>query len=536
MDRVFKRIGEGLDIFNTLYDRHESCSNSSQKDKLEADLKKEIKKLQRFREQVKGWQAMNEVKEKRRLIENRKLIEIAMEKYKSVERGSKQKSYSDEVLMGFSESLQPEEAAKLAAIEFLQKSLEEIERQVEGLEAEIDKVSCSKKNRKAHSGIDEHQERLEVTLERHHWHQEKLEIALRLLENGILKAERLMQIKDDLEYYLESNQEYDFMEDDTIYDDLHLNVDQSLAHEVTTSFCKAEDHAFSPLFSTNSTSSVIKKLKEDPKKSFFDSQAPSSNSSSPLSTQSLMDSGPQNSKLLTTSLRPASVPVKPSTDVRWATAISKTDELFQTKPISSSSEQFTSLNSLNSSHNQQFIPQDQNQISITDNTIASMPPGIQNLILSFLDSRNSSEQLVKRNAIYAGQSWRFSSSYFPSPETATPSSLESQRVAMIWNSIRGSADLHSLVQRVDTATLFYAFYFASTPYERAISKNVLVNLRHWKLHHNQKLWFQRFGQPKSVGEGFEVADFKVFDAASWSLKEMLNYKFEYSFLFSDNAR
>ncbi|AOA64612.1 GQ67_05292T0 [Komagataella phaffii] len=52
----------------------------------------------------------------------------------------------------------------------------------------------------------------------------KLEIALRLLENDILKPEKLMQIKDDLEYYLESNQEYDFMEDDTLYDDLNLNV------------------------------------------------------------------------------------------------------------------------------------------------------------------------------------------------------------------------------------------------------------------------------------------------------------------------
>ncbi|KAI0460804.1 hypothetical protein LJB42_001604 [Komagataella kurtzmanii] len=537
MDRVFKRIGEGLYIFDSLYDRHQSCSSSSQKDKLEADLKKEIKKLQRFREQVKSWQATNEIKEKRRLIENRKLVEIAMEKFKSVERGSKQKAYSDEVLMGFSESMEPEETAKFAAIEFLQKSLDEIERQVEGLEAEIVKASFSKKSRKAHSDIDEHQEVLEVTLERHHWHQEKLEIALRLLENGILKPEKLMQIKDDLEYYLESNQEYDFMEDDTIYDDLNLNVDQSLAHEVTTSFCKAEDHdvSLSPLPSTDSTSSVHKKLKEDPQKNSFGSQVLSSNSASPVSTQSLMDSGPQNSKLLTTSLRPASVPVKPSSDVRWAVAINKTDKLFQAKPISSSSEQFTPLNvSLTSSHNQQLIPQDQNRISITDSTIASMPPGIQNLILGFLDSRRSSKKLVKSSAIYT-QAWNFSS-YFSPPETAILSSLESQRVAMIWNSIRGSADLHSLVQRVDTATLFYAFYFASTPYERAVSKNVLVNLRHWKLHHNQKLWFQRFGQPKSVGEGFEVADFKVFDAASWSLKEMLNYKFEYSFLFSDNAR
>ena len=47
----------------------------AQKEKYEGDLKKEIKKLQRFRDQIKSWQASNEIKEKKLLIENRRLIE-----------------------------------------------------------------------------------------------------------------------------------------------------------------------------------------------------------------------------------------------------------------------------------------------------------------------------------------------------------------------------------------------------------------------------------------------------------------------------
>jgi CCR4-NOT transcription complex subunit 3 len=43
------------------------------KEKYESDLKKEIKKLQRFRDQIKTWIASNEIKDKTQLIEQRKV-------------------------------------------------------------------------------------------------------------------------------------------------------------------------------------------------------------------------------------------------------------------------------------------------------------------------------------------------------------------------------------------------------------------------------------------------------------------------------
>jgi len=36
IDRVFKKINEGLDIFNTYHERHENSTNPSQRDKLES--------------------------------------------------------------------------------------------------------------------------------------------------------------------------------------------------------------------------------------------------------------------------------------------------------------------------------------------------------------------------------------------------------------------------------------------------------------------------------------------------------------------
>jgi CCR4-NOT transcription complex subunit 3 len=51
----------------------------SQKEKFEGDLKKEIKKLQRYRDQIKTWAASNDVKDKKALIDSRKLIETVQQ-------------------------------------------------------------------------------------------------------------------------------------------------------------------------------------------------------------------------------------------------------------------------------------------------------------------------------------------------------------------------------------------------------------------------------------------------------------------------
>lgn len=52
-----------------------STSNPTQKEKLEADLKTQIKRLQRMRDQIKTWVAGNDIKDKSLLMDNRKLIE-----------------------------------------------------------------------------------------------------------------------------------------------------------------------------------------------------------------------------------------------------------------------------------------------------------------------------------------------------------------------------------------------------------------------------------------------------------------------------
>ena len=53
----------------------QASTNQTQKEKLETDLKTQIKKLQRLRDQIKTWVASNDIKDKTQLLENRRLIE-----------------------------------------------------------------------------------------------------------------------------------------------------------------------------------------------------------------------------------------------------------------------------------------------------------------------------------------------------------------------------------------------------------------------------------------------------------------------------
>jgi CCR4-NOT transcription complex subunit 3 len=85
IDKCFKKVAEGIAQFDSIYDKIMSTANASQKEKLEDALKKEIKKLQRSRDQIKTWAASGDIKDKKPLLENRKVIEsVCLLNYKPV--------------------------------------------------------------------------------------------------------------------------------------------------------------------------------------------------------------------------------------------------------------------------------------------------------------------------------------------------------------------------------------------------------------------------------------------------------------------
>ena len=59
---------------------------------------KQIKKLQRLRDQIKSWISGSEIKDKDSLLDYRRLIETKMEAFKVVEKETKIKTFSKEGL------------------------------------------------------------------------------------------------------------------------------------------------------------------------------------------------------------------------------------------------------------------------------------------------------------------------------------------------------------------------------------------------------------------------------------------------------
>jgi len=75
-----------------------NAQNANQKEKFEAELKSQIKKLQRYRDDIKTWITNSDIKDKRPLTDARKQIETEMERFKVCEKEFKTKAFSKEGL------------------------------------------------------------------------------------------------------------------------------------------------------------------------------------------------------------------------------------------------------------------------------------------------------------------------------------------------------------------------------------------------------------------------------------------------------
>lgn len=73
VDRTLKRVQEGIDEFDAIWDKVYSATTAQLQEKYESELKKELKKLQRSRDQIKGWLTNAEIKDKTELLEARKV-------------------------------------------------------------------------------------------------------------------------------------------------------------------------------------------------------------------------------------------------------------------------------------------------------------------------------------------------------------------------------------------------------------------------------------------------------------------------------
>ncbi|KAF7801498.1 CCR4-NOT transcription complex subunit 3 [Senna tora] len=292
IDRVLKKVQEGVDVFDSIWNKVYDTDNANQKEKFEADLKKEIKKLQRYRDQIKTWIQSSEIKDKKvnsdsfpssfflhklklhqfqntawvglcdrvvsasyeqALVDARKLIEREMERFKICEKETKTKAFSKEGL-GQQPKTDPKEKAKSETRDWLNNviyfsnnsaysnagfcdwgdhnwsEVGELESQIDNFEAELEGLSVKKgKNRPPRLT------HLETSITRHKAHIKKCELLLRLLDNDELSPEQVNDVKDFLDDYVERNQEDfdEFSDVDELYSSLPLDKVESLEDLVT---------------------------------------------------------------------------------------------------------------------------------------------------------------------------------------------------------------------------------------------------------------------------------------------------------------
>ncbi|XP_039292781.1 CCR4-NOT transcription complex subunit 3 [Nilaparvata lugens] len=219
IERCLKKVTEGVETFEDIWQKVHNATNSNQKEKYEADLKKEIKKLQRLRDQIKSWIASGEIKDKSTLLDYRKLIETQMERFKVVERETKTKAYSKEGL-GAAQKMDPAQKEREEVSTWLVNSIDSLNQQLDQFECETESLLAGKKKRLDKDKQDRMDE-LKSKLERHRYHIRKLETLLRMLDNMSVEVQQIKGIKENVEYYIDSSHEQQGLEEsEYIYDDI----------------------------------------------------------------------------------------------------------------------------------------------------------------------------------------------------------------------------------------------------------------------------------------------------------------------------
>ncbi|KAG1136967.1 hypothetical protein G6F37_010600 [Rhizopus arrhizus] len=492
IDRVLKKVSEGVETFDTIYDKIQSTANTNLKEKYEQDLKKEIKKLQRLRDQIKTWLASSDIKDKSSLLENRKLIESEMERFKTVEREMKTKAFSREGLLQ-REKMDPKEKEKADACDWISTTVDELSRQIEMAEAEVETMQgTTKRGKKDHAKAERIAER-EHWIERDRWHIGRLELMLRLLENDQIVTEKVMEIQDDVQYYLECNQEPDFEEDEYIYDDLNLEEEEELYNvgiELNTPSTEEESIQVKE-------EELIQPVKTTPKISHSDSIKPpspnKSNTTQPIEPLPILDD--QNKS-----------PANHEVASAWSEPIKITE---QPKPIEKPSS----------------APGAQQNKSN-----GRLPPSLSDLVSSF-ETIKKKTQDVDYISHMLDSSLQFVPDltdserpklYQPTTPHPTPSYYPQQPLAIFENP--------SLFEKFDTDALFFIFYYQQGTYQQYLAGRELKK-QSWRFHQKYLTWFQRHEEPKVITDDYEQGTYVYFDYENaWCQRKKTEFRFEYSYL------
>uniref|UniRef100_A0A8C7LS19 CCR4-NOT transcription complex subunit 3 n=1 Tax=Oncorhynchus mykiss TaxID=8022 RepID=A0A8C7LS19_ONCMY len=552
IDRCLKKVAEGVEQFEDIWQKLHNAANANQKEKYEADLKKEIKKLQRLRDQIKTWVASNEIKDKRQLVENRKVIETQMERFKVVERETKTKAYSKEGL-GLALKVDPAQREKEETGNWLTNTIDTLNMQVDQFESEVESLFIQTRKKKGEKEKQDRIEELKRFIERHRYHIRMLETILRMLDNDSVQVDSIQKIKDDVEYYMESSQDPDFEENEFIYDDLDLeDIPAALVATSPTGMGNIEDemflHSSSTPTSTTSSSPIppspatcTAENSEDDKKR---GRSTDRDVSQYLMVEELLNCVLVfiNSQFLSL---PLALPNSPSPHSLSLCSIHLSFSLHP--PLSQAPEPLSSLKAMAEraalgSGLDGEIP----NLHLTDRDIfsgSSAAPGTPAAPQPSLSEVSIPPSLgvcplgptpLSKDQVYQQTMQESAWTHMPHP-----SDSERIRQYLMRNPCPTLPFHHQMpphhsdsiefYQRLSTETLFFIFYYLEGTKAQYLSAKALKK-QSWRFHTKYMMWFQRHEEPKTITDEFEQGTYIYFDYEKWGQRKKEGFTFEYRYL------
>ncbi|CAK4082613.1 unnamed protein product [Aphanomyces euteiches] len=559
IDRTLKKVAEGVEVFNSIWDKVYSAAGQAQKEKHEADLKKEIKKLQRFRDQIKTWISSSDVKDKRPLMETRRLIESKMEEFKVCEKETKTKAYSKEGLAQ-AERLDPAEQAKQNTIGWIQEDLTQFAEQIDSMECELERLRGGK-GKKNKSDM----ENLDLIIARHKWHTLKLEQIARLLDNDAIEPTDVDGLKDDIDYYLEANQEPDFMDtygEDDIYEALDLDSLSSIqfnANADNDDDNSDEEEATPPppppptrSNSTNGRSTVKKPVAaapiigragtkppepvrtaptpvvpppmlKEPMAQVLRKEPPSQQPPKEQPQPSVIPKTPEREPVRDTPVASTQQPDPQPTVVRSGPPSIGKPRVVDPPPAMATAS--SSYGILDDTRNAVKQPSPLKSASPLRPPIAQAvaPPPPPPVVLS--EERRQVLRLIDESFKLmpdAVDSDKGSNRYVPRNMYPTPASFPSVPAPLFENP--------AVFEKFDLDTLFFIFYYQQGTYQQYLAA-LQLKKQAWGYHKKYKTWFKRHEEPQMTGEDFEQGTFVYFDyETGWCQRIKTEFTFEYNYL------
>ncbi|QIX00201.1 hypothetical protein AMS68_005718 [Peltaster fructicola] len=617
IDKEFKRIAEGVGAFQSIHEKLLQSTNPSQKEKLEDALKKEIKKLQRSRDKVKGWVGSNDIKDKKPLMDQRRLIETQMETFKAVEKEMKTKAFSKEGLSAATK-LDPKEKEKLETCNFISDMVDELGRQIETIETEQETLQAGVKKGKKDTGRADRLAELERVMDRHKWHVSKLEIMLRLVENDKMQVDEVRGLEEEIKYYVEQNQEVDFMDNEDIYCELNLEEEED-TFGMTNDLDKVSSQDAQSI-QDEPPEAELKPLVAPANKGKAAAQPdtatqarrPSVQLKTPLPVLSTLHAGVPIAAAtkVDTTMKPAPIPTIPvGQTLKYASAAAAAAASEKTavgisplppppnaartsESASPAPQHSVPVVTTPSPSEQPAKPQEPLKTNVsTPREEAARPASVkpspqpaqvqpakaEPSLLAKLAQPPSPDSGVAGIALSNGaqeEEEEESIYHLPSSlsdllgafeETKKKANTDGVDVAML-NASRlncpvpldaekpnhykpanpwvyapahypqeplGIFDDPRLYSRIDTDSLFYAFYYRQGTYQQYLAAKTLKS-QSWRFHKQYQTWFQRHEEPKTITEEFELGTYRFFDYEStWMNRRKAEFKFAYKFLEDD---